>query len=164
MSSFIAAGTAYATHGIPTVPFFVFYSMFGFQRVGDLIWAAGDCRTKGFLIGGTSGRTTLAGEGLQHQDGHSHLLAYPLPNLKAYDPTFAFELAVIIKDGIRRMYEQREDVFYYLTVTNENYVASANAHGRGHSGRNSERDVQIQAGRRTQEGLFERSFWEVVQS
>ena len=121
MSSFIAAGTAYATHGIPTVPFFVFYSMFGFQRVGDLIWAAGDCRTKGFLIGGTSGRTTLAGEGLQHQDGHSHLLAYPLPNLKAYDPTFAFELAVIIKDGIRRMYEQREDVFYYLTVTNENY-------------------------------------------
>ena len=122
MSSFIAAGTAYATHGIPTVPFFVFYSMFGFQRVGDLIWAAADCRAKGFLVGGTSGRTTLAGEGLQHQDGHSHLLAYPLPNVKAYDPAFAFELAIIIKDGIRRMYEQREDRFFYITVMNENYA------------------------------------------
>ena len=96
--------------------------MFGFQRVGDLIWAAGDCRTKGFLVGGTSGRTTLAGEGLQHQDGHSHLLAYPLPNLKAYDPAFAFELAVIVQDGIRRMYERQEDCFYYITVMNENYV------------------------------------------
>jgi pyruvate dehydrogenase E1 component len=122
MSSFIAAGTAYATHQIPTVPFFVFYSMFGFQRVGDLIWAAADCRSKGFLVGGTSGRTTLAGEGLQHQDGHSHLLAYPLPNLKAYDPAFAFELAVIIKDGIRRMYEQQEERFFYITVMNENYA------------------------------------------
>jgi pyruvate dehydrogenase E1 component len=122
MSSFIAAGTAYATHRIPTVPFFVFYSMFGFQRVGDLIWAAADCRAKGFLVGGTSGRTTLAGEGLQHQDGHSHLLAYPLPNVKAYDPAFAFELAIIIKDGIRRMYEQREERFYYITVMNENYA------------------------------------------
>jgi pyruvate dehydrogenase E1 component len=122
MSSFIAAGTAYATHGIPTVPFFVFYSMFGFQRVGDLIWAAADCRTKGFLVGGTSGRTTLAGEGLQHQDGHSHLLAYPLPNLKTYDPAFAFELAVIIKDGLRRMYEQQEERFFYITVMNENYA------------------------------------------
>jgi len=121
MSSFIAAGTAYATHGIPTVPFFVFYSMFGLQRVGDLIWAAADCRTRGFLVGGTAGRTTLAGEGLQHQDGNSHLLAYPVPTLRAYDPAFAFELAVIIKEGIRRMYEQNEDVFYYLTVMNENY-------------------------------------------
>jgi pyruvate dehydrogenase E1 component len=122
MSSFIAAGTAYATHGINVVPFFVFYSMFGFQRVGDLIWAAADCRAKGFLIGGTAGRTTLAGEGLQHQDGNSHLLAYPVPNLKAYDPAFAFELAVIIKEGIHRMYERREDIFYYLTVMNENYT------------------------------------------
>jgi len=121
MSSFIAAGTAYASHGVNIVPFFVFYSMFGFQRVGDLIWAAADCRTKGFLVGGTSGRTTLAGEGLQHQDGHSHLLAYPVPNLKAYDPAFAFELAVIIQDGFHRMYERREDIFYYLTVMNENY-------------------------------------------
>jgi pyruvate dehydrogenase E1 component len=121
MSSFIAAGTAYATHGIPAVPFFVFYSMFGLQRVGDLIWAAADCRTRGFLVGGTAGRTTLAGEGLQHQDGNSHLLAYPVPTLRAYDPAFAFELAVIIKEGIRRMYEQNEDVFYYLTVMNENY-------------------------------------------
>ena len=122
MSSFIAAGTAYSTHKIPAVPFFIFYSMFGFQRVGDLIWAAADCRTKGFLVGGTSGRTTLAGEGLQHQDGHSHLLAYPLPNLKAYDPAFAFELAVIVQDGIRRMYERQEDCFYYITVMNENYA------------------------------------------
>jgi pyruvate dehydrogenase E1 component len=122
MSSFIAAGTAYATHGINTIPFFIYYSMFGFQRIGDLIWAAGDLRCKGFLVGGTAGRTTLAGEGLQHQDGHSHLLAYPVPNLVTYDPAFAFELAVIIRDGIRRMYEEQENVFYYLTVMNENYA------------------------------------------
>jgi pyruvate dehydrogenase E1 component len=122
MCSFIAAGTAYAAHGIPTIPFFIFYSMFGFQRIGDLIWAAGDMRTRGFLLGGTSGRTTLAGEGLQHQDGNSHLLAYPVPNLVAYDPTFAYELAVIIREGIHRMFETHEDIFYYLTVMNEPYV------------------------------------------
>lgn len=121
MSSFIATGTAYAVHGINTIPFFSFYSMFGLQRVGDLIWAAGDMRCKGFLIGATAGRTTLAGEGLQHQDGQSHLLAYPVPNLVAYDPAFAYELAVIIRDGIYRMYEKREDIFYYITVMNENY-------------------------------------------
>jgi len=121
MSSFIAAGTAYSTHGINTIPFFVFYSMFGFQRIGDLVWAAGDMRCKGFLVGGTSGRTTLAGEGLQHQDGHSHLLAYSVPNLKAFDPAFAYEIAVIIKDGICRMYENQENIFYYLTVMNETY-------------------------------------------
>lgn len=121
MASFIAAGTAYATHGINTIPFFIYYSMFGFQRIGDLIWAAADMRCKGFLLGGTAGRTTLAGEGLQHQDGHSHLLAYPVPNLLAYDPAFAYEIAVIIRDGIRRMYEEQEDVFYYLTVGNQNY-------------------------------------------
>jgi pyruvate dehydrogenase E1 component len=121
MASLIAAGTAYATHGINTVPFFIFYSMFGLQRIGDLIWAAGDMRCKGFVLGGTAGRTTLAGEGLQHQDGNSHLLAYPVPNLVAYDPAFAYELAVIIEDGIRRMYVNQEDVFYYLTVMNENY-------------------------------------------
>ncbi|MDH3215799.1 MAG: pyruvate dehydrogenase (acetyl-transferring), homodimeric type [Candidatus Krumholzibacteria bacterium] len=121
MCSFIAAGTAYATHGIPAIPFFIFYSMFGFQRIGDLIWAAGDMRTRGFLLGGTSGRTTLSGEGLQHQDGHSHMLAYPVPNLRAYDPAFAYELAVIIREGICRMYEKQEDVFYYLTVMNEVY-------------------------------------------
>ena len=121
MSSFLAAGTAYATHGINTIPFFIYYSMFGFQRMGDLVWAAGDLSCKGFLVGGTAGRTTLAGEGLQHQDGHSHLLAYPVPNLVAYDPADAFELAVIIRDGIRRMYEEQENVFYYLTVMNENY-------------------------------------------
>ncbi len=121
MASFIAAGTAYATHGIATIPFFIFYSMFGFQRIGDLIWAAADARTRGFLLGGTSGRTTLAGEGLQHQDGQSHLLAYPVPSVKAYDPAFAFELAVIVKEGLRRMYTQGEDLMYYLTVMNENY-------------------------------------------
>ena len=122
LSSFIAAGTAYATHGVNTIPFFVFYSMFGFQRVGDLIWAAADSRCRGFLLGGTAGRTTLAGEGLQHQDGNSHLLAYPVPNLVAYDPAFAYELAAIIEDGIRRMYTEQESVFYYLTVMNEQYA------------------------------------------
>ncbi len=122
MASFIAAGTAYATHGINTIPFFIYYSMFGFQRIGDLIWAAADMRCRGFLLGATAGRTTLAGEGLQHQDGHSHLLAYPIPTLLAYDPAFAYELAVIIRDGIYRMYEAQEDVFYYLTVGNQNYA------------------------------------------
>src|SRR5215510_1636542 len=122
MSSFIAAGTAYATHGVNTIPFFIFYSMFGLQRVGDLVWAAGDSRCHGFMLGGTAGRTTLLGEGLQHQDGNSHLLAYPAPNLIAYDPAFAYELAVIIREGIRRMYEKQEDVFYYLTLMNENYA------------------------------------------
>jgi pyruvate dehydrogenase E1 component len=125
MSSFIAAGTAYATHRIPTIPFFIFYSMFGFQRIGDLIWAAGDARTRGFLVGGTSGRTTLAGEGLQHQDGNSHLLAYPVPNLRAFDPAFAYEIAVIVRDGIRRMYKEQESIFYYLTVGNEPYPMPA---------------------------------------
>jgi pyruvate dehydrogenase E1 component len=121
ISSFIAAGTAYATHGVNTIPFFIYYSMFGFQRIGDLIWAAADSRTRGFLLGGTAGRTTLAGEGLQHQDGHSHLLAYPVPNVVAYDPAFAYEIAVIIEDGIRRMYVDQESIFYYLTVMNEQY-------------------------------------------
>jgi pyruvate dehydrogenase E1 component len=122
MSSFIAAGTAYSTHSVNTIPFFIFYSMFGFQRIGDLIWAAGDSRTRGFMLGGTAGRTTLAGEGLQHQDGNSQLLAYPLPNLIAYDPAFAYEISVIIQDGIRRMYVDQESVFYYLTVMNEQYA------------------------------------------
>jgi len=119
MCSLIAAGTAYANHGINTIPFFIYYSMFGFQRIGDLIWAAADMRCRGFLIGGTAGRTTLAGEGLQHQDGHSHVLALPVPNLLAYDPAFAYEIAIIIQDGIKRMYVDQESVFYYLTVTNE---------------------------------------------
>jgi pyruvate dehydrogenase E1 component len=119
MCSFIAAGTAYANHGINTIPFFIYYSMFGFQRIGDLIWAAADMRTRGFLVGGTAGRTTLAGEGLQHQDGHTHVHALTVPNCLAYDPAFAYEIAVIIEDGIRRMYVDSEPVFYYLTVTNE---------------------------------------------
>ena len=121
ISSFIAAGTSYASHGVNMIPFFIFYSMFGFQRVGDLIWAAADMRCRGFLVGGTAGRTTLAGEGLQHQDGNSHLLACTVPNLIAYDPAFAFEIGVIVREGIRRMYENCEDVFYYLTVENESY-------------------------------------------
>jgi pyruvate dehydrogenase E1 component len=122
MASFIAAGTAYATHGINTIPFFIYYSMFGFQRIGDFIWAAADMRTRGFLLGGTAGRTTLSGEGLQHQDGNSHVLALPVPNLKAYDPAFAYEIAVIIEDGIRRMYKDGENCFYYITVMNEQYA------------------------------------------
>jgi pyruvate dehydrogenase E1 component len=123
MASFTAAGTAAVTHGKPMVPFFVFYSMFGFQRVGDLIWAFGDARGKGFLCGATAGRTTLNGEGLQHADGHSLLLASTVPNLAAYDPAFAYELGVIVQDGMRRMYgADPEDVFYYLTLYNENYV------------------------------------------
>jgi pyruvate dehydrogenase E1 component len=125
VSSFVAAGTAYCTHGIPTIPFFIFYSMFGFQRIGDLIWAAGDMRTRGFLLGGTAGRTTLMGEGLQHQDGHSHVLASTVPNVVAYDPAFAYELALIIQEGIRRMYEAQEDVFYYITLGNEKYPMPA---------------------------------------
>ena len=125
MSSFIAAGTAYANVGINTIPFFIYYSMFGFQRIGDLIWAAGDMRCRGFVCGATAGRTTLNGEGLQHQDGHSHLLAYPLPNMKAYDVAFAYELAIVIRDGIRRMYEENESIFYYLTLENEPYAMPA---------------------------------------
>jgi pyruvate dehydrogenase E1 component len=119
MCSFIAAGTAYANHGINTIPFFIYYSMFGFQRIGDLIWAAADMRTRGFLVGGTAGRTTLAGEGLQHQDGHTQVQALVVPNCLAYDPAFAYEIAIIIEDGIRRMYVNGESIFYYLTVTNE---------------------------------------------
>jgi len=122
MASFIAAGSAYATHGINTIPFFIYYSMFGFQRIADFIWASADMRTRGFLLGGTAGRTTLAGEGLQHQDGNSHVLALPVPNLKAYDPAYAYEIAVIIQDGIRRMYKDGESIFYYLTVMNEPYA------------------------------------------
>ena len=121
MASFAAAGSAYSTHGINAVPFFSFYSMFGFQRVGDSIWACGDMRCKGFLLGATSGRTTLAGEGLQHQDGHSQLLATTIPNLLAYDPAYAYELAVIISKGLRRMLEHQDDIFYYITITNEPY-------------------------------------------
>jgi pyruvate dehydrogenase E1 component len=121
LASFIAAGTACLTYGINTIPFFIFYSMFGFQRVGDLIWAAADSRARGFLLGGTSGRTTLAGEGLQHQDGHSHLSALSVPNCIAYDPAYAYEIAVIIQEGIRRMYDDGESIFYYLTLMNENY-------------------------------------------
>ena len=121
MSSWIAAATSYSTHGIQMIPFFIFYSMFGFQRIGDLAWAAGDMRCRGFLLGGTAGRTTLNGEGLQHEDGHSHIVASTIPNCVSYDPAFAYELAVIIQDGLRRMYLEQEDVYYYITVMNENY-------------------------------------------
>ena len=122
MSSFVAAGTSYSTHGLQMIPFYIFYSMFGFQRVGDLIWSAGDLQARGFLIGGTAGRTTLPGEGLQHQDGHSHLAAAGVPNCYPYDAAYAYEVAVIVEDGLRRMCEQQENRFYYLTVENENYV------------------------------------------
>ncbi|MBV8146526.1 MAG: pyruvate dehydrogenase (acetyl-transferring), homodimeric type, partial [Gammaproteobacteria bacterium] len=122
LCSWMAAGTAYSNHGINMVPFYVFYSMFGFQRVGDFIWAAGDIQARGFLLGATAGRTTLAGEGLQHQDGHSHLLASTVPNCLAYDPAFAYELAVIIQDGMRRMYAEQQSIFYYITLMNENYA------------------------------------------
>jgi pyruvate dehydrogenase E1 component len=122
LCSFIAAGTAYANHGIAMIPFYIFYSMFGLQRIGDLAWAAADSRCRGFLVGATAGRTTLAGEGLQHQDGNSHLLAYPIPNLMAYDPAYAYEIAVILRDGMRRMFTNGEDIFYYISVMNENYA------------------------------------------
>ena len=122
MASFIAAGSAYATHGINTIPFFIYYSMFGLQRISDFIWAAADMRCRGFMLGGTAGRTTLAGEGLQHQDGNSHILALPIPTMRAYDPAFAYEIAVIIQDGIRRMYKDGENIFYYITVMNEPYA------------------------------------------
>lgn len=125
MSSFIAAGTAYSTHGINTIPFFIYYSMFGFQRIGDLIWAAADMKCRGFMVGGTAGRTTLAGEGLQHQDGNSHHFAYAYPNLKAYDPAFSYEVAVIVRDGIKKMYQDGEEIFYYMTVMNERYEQPA---------------------------------------
>jgi pyruvate dehydrogenase E1 component len=122
MSSFIAAASAHSSHGINMIPFFIYYSMFGFQRIGDLIWAAGDMRCRGFVLGGTAGRTTLAGEGLQHQDGNSHLFALAYPNLRAYDPCYAYEMAVIVLDGLRRMYYEEQDVFYYITLMNENYA------------------------------------------
>jgi pyruvate dehydrogenase E1 component len=122
MSSFIAAGTAYAQLGINMIPFFIYYSMFGFQRIGDLMWLAGDIKAKGFLLGATAGRTTLNGEGLQHEDGHSLLLASTIPTLLTYDPAFAYEIAVIVQDGLRRMYAEGEDVFYYITLYNENYA------------------------------------------
>jgi pyruvate dehydrogenase E1 component len=121
MASWIAAATSYSSNDCPMIPFYIYYSMFGFQRVGDLAWAAGDIRARGFLLGGTAGRTTLNGEGLQHQDGHSHIFSSVIPNCVSYDPTFAYEVAVIIQDGLRRMYVHQEDVFYYLTLMNENY-------------------------------------------
>jgi pyruvate dehydrogenase E1 component len=121
MSSWIAAGTAHSHSGVNMIPFYCYYSMFGFQRTGDFAWAAGDMRARGFLMGGTAGRTTLSGEGLQHQDGHNLLLASSIPSCVSYDPTYAYEMAVIIQDGIRRMYQDQEDVFYYVTMMNENY-------------------------------------------
>ncbi len=125
MCDWIAAATSYSTHGVPMIPFYIFYSMFGFQRVGDLAWAAGDMRSRGFLLGGTAGRTTLNGEGLQHEDGHSHMLSATIPNCISYDPTFGYEVAVIVQDGLRRMYAEQQDCYYYLTVMNENYAQPA---------------------------------------
>jgi pyruvate dehydrogenase E1 component len=121
MASFMAAGSAYAVHGLPMIPFYIFYSMFGMQRVGDMVWGCGDMMCKGFLLGGTAGRTTLNGEGLQHQDGHSHVLASTVPSMRSYDPAFGYELAIIVREGMQRMYVEQQDVFYYLTLYNENY-------------------------------------------
>jgi pyruvate dehydrogenase E1 component len=129
ISSWIAAATSYSAHGVPMVPFYIFYSCFGFQRIGDLVWSAGDARARGFLLGATAGRTTLSGEGLQHEDGSSHLLFSTVPNCVAYDPAYGYELTVIIRDGMRRMLENQEDVFYYVTVMNENYAHPAMPHG-----------------------------------
>ena len=129
MASFIAAGTSYSTSNTPMIPFYIYYSMFGFQRIGDLAWAAGDMRARGFLIGGTSGRTTLNGEGLQHEDGHSHVLASTIPNCIGYDPTYAYELAVIVQNGLKRMYADNEDVYFYITTLNENYPHPAMPEG-----------------------------------
>jgi pyruvate dehydrogenase E1 component len=125
MASWIAAATSYSTHGVQMIPFFIYYSMFGFQRFGDLAWAAGDQRARGFLLGGTSGRTTLNGEGLQHEDGHSHVQSALIPNCVSWDPTFGYEVAVILQDGLRRMVQEQEDVFYYITLLNENYAHPA---------------------------------------
>ena len=125
MSSWIASGTAYSTHGVNTIPFYIYYSMFGFQRVGDLAWAAADARCRGFLMGATAGRTTLNGEGLQHQDGHTHIVATTIPTCRSYDPAYAYELAVIIEDGINAMYVRDEECFYYLTVYNDTYAMPA---------------------------------------
>jgi pyruvate dehydrogenase E1 component len=129
MADWIAAATAYSTHGVQMIPVYIFYSMFGLQRTGDLCWAAGDSRARGFLVGGTAGRTTLNGEGLQHEDGHSHLWAGAIPNCISYDPSFSYELAVIVQDGLRRMYQEQQDVYYYLTVMNENYAHPAMPEG-----------------------------------
>ncbi len=150
MSSWIAAATSYSAHGVPMLPFYIFYSIFGFQRVGDFIWAAADSRARGFLIGGTAGRTTLSGEGLQHQDGTSHLVASTVPSCVAYDPCYGYELAVIVRDGVRRMLEAQEDVFYYVTVMNENYAQPAMPEGsaegivRGMYRLRTERDAKVQ--------------------
>jgi len=151
--SWLAAATSYANHDVQSIPFYIYYSMFGFQRIGDFIWAAGDMQARGFLIGGTAGRTTLAGEGLQHQDGHSHIVAPTIPNCIAYDPAYAYELAVIIQDGLRRMHEEQELIFYYITCMNENYVQPAMPDGAGagilsgmyrlHEGRKGKVRVQL---------------------
>ena len=154
ISSWMAAATSYSTHGKQMIPFFIFYSMFGFQRIGDFIWAAGDLRSRGFLMGGTSGRTTLNGEGLQHEDGQSHIMASFIPNCVSYDPTYAYEFAVIMQDGLRRMIGEQEDVFYYITVMNENYHHPALPAGRrrGHP----PRPLPARQGRR-QEGRAARA-------
>jgi pyruvate dehydrogenase E1 component len=129
MASFQAAGTAYASHGLAMIPFYIFYSMFGFQRTGDQMWAFGDARGRGFLMGATAGRTTLTGEGLQHDDGHTHILASTVPNVQGYDPAFAYELAAIVRDGIERMYAKGEDIYYYISLYNENYPQPAKPDG-----------------------------------
>jgi len=154
MSSWIVAATSYSTNNVPMIPFYIYYSMFGLQRVGDLAWLAGDMRARGFLLGGTAGRTTLNGEGLQHEDGHSHILAGTIPNCVSYDPTFAYEVVTIIRDGMRRMYEQQEDVYYYVTLMNENYPHP----GLADAGEGAEQGIlkglyKLKAGGKAKKGL-----------
>jgi pyruvate dehydrogenase E1 component len=149
MADWIAAGTAYSVHGVQMIPFYIFYSMFGLQRTMDLCWAAADQRTRGFLIGGTAGRTTLNGEGLQHEDGHSLLLANMIPNCISYDPTFQYEVAVVVQDGMRRMFAEQEDVYYYITVMNENYE---HPEMPGRRGRHPQGPVPVPPGRRQAKG------------
>ena len=156
MASFQAAGTSYASHGLATIPFYIFYSMFGFQRTGDQMWAFGDARGRGFLMGATAGRTTLAGEGLQHDDGHTHILASTIPNVRGYDPAFAYELAAIVRDGIERMYGPKpEDVFYYITLYNENYAQPA-APGRADRRGDPARHLPVRGGARGRQGRASR--------
>src|SRR3712207_5268837 len=144
MSSWIAAATSYSLSDTPMIPFYIFYSMFGFQRVMDLAWAAGDSRARGFLLGATAGRTTLNGEGLQHEDGHSHVLSSVIPNCVSYDPTYAYEVAVIVQDGLRRMVAEQEDVFYYVTLMNENYEHPGMPEG-AEEGRSEEHTSELQS-------------------
>ena len=160
MSSWVAAATSYSTNDLPMIPFYIYYSMFGFQRVGDMAWMAGDQQARGFLLGATAGRTTLNGEGLQHEDGHSHILANTVPNCISYDPTYAYEVAVIMQDGIRRMYgEDQENIYYYLTLMNENYAQPAMPEGAEEGIRKGIYKLESYAGQKSQRAAIELRYY-----